>query len=247
QNDLIQRQIRLLLDQTQQRIRMLLQWRDAPAPQLGRAAASLAKALDPDNRCAGADLKLFGCLAPRSSALHLRYHSLPHVPRISLRHRPASPNESMPIDSLIFGPLRIPRFNQGGTCSSCVLPDRTVGGAHCVLWDRTHGRPFPGPSCVLWDRTGCPVGQDGLLFFSGRTTRLIGEQFAGPFFIITRGWVRSMREVGEAEFCGKAIGIDAQKSLPRPAQKTIMLQLEVLLLDGVAVDADRVCCVAARA
>jgi hypothetical protein len=91
------------------------------------------------------------------------------------------------------------------------------------------------------------VGQDGLLFFSGRTTRLIGEQFAGPFFIIARGWVRSMREVGEAEFCGKAIGIDAQKSLPRPAQKTIMLQLEVLLLDGVAVDADRVCCVAARA
>src|SRR5262249_50032234 len=82
QNDLIQRQVRLLLDQTQQKIRMLLQWRDAPAPRLGRAAASLTKALDPDNRCAGADLKLFGYLAPRSSALHLRYHSLPHVPRI---------------------------------------------------------------------------------------------------------------------------------------------------------------------
>src|SRR5262249_29340604 len=69
QNDPIQRQIRLLLDQTQQKIRMLLQWRDAPAPRLGRAAASLTKALDPDNRCAGADFKLFGYLAPRSSAL----------------------------------------------------------------------------------------------------------------------------------------------------------------------------------
>src|SRR5215471_7160568 len=96
-------------DQTQQKIRMLFQWRDASAPWLGRAAASLAKALDPDNRCAGADLKLFGCLAPRSSALHLRYHSLPHVPRIGLRHRPASQSESMPIDSLILGPPRIPR------------------------------------------------------------------------------------------------------------------------------------------
>src|SRR5262249_41578863 len=117
QNDLIQRQIRLLLDQTQQKIRMLLQWRDAPAPRLGRAAASLAKALDLDNRCAGADLKLFGYLPPRSSALHLRYHSLPHVPRIGLRHPPPPQSESMPIDSLILGPLRIPRFNRGGTCS----------------------------------------------------------------------------------------------------------------------------------
>src|SRR5262249_38706952 len=118
QNDLIQRQVRLLLDQTQQKIRMLLQWRDASAPWLGRAAATLAKALDPDNRCAGADLKLFRRLAPRSPAPPLRYHSLPHVPRIGLRHRPASQSESMPIDSLILGPPRIPRFNWGGTCSS---------------------------------------------------------------------------------------------------------------------------------
>src|SRR5262249_55757656 len=96
---------------------MLLQWRDAPAPRLGRAAASLAKALDPDDRCAGADLKLFGYLAPRSSALHLRYHSLPHVPRIGLRHRPAS-QKRINADRLSHPwSAENPRFNRGGTCS----------------------------------------------------------------------------------------------------------------------------------
>src|SRR5262249_56756643 len=98
-----------------QNVRTRHERREAPAPRLGRAAASLTKALDPDNRCAGADFKLFAYLAPRSSALHLRYHSLPHVPRIGLRHPPPPQSESMPIDSLILGPLRIPRFNPAAT------------------------------------------------------------------------------------------------------------------------------------
>src|SRR5262249_110413 len=34
--------------------------------------------------------KLLGRLAPRSSTFDLRNHSLPHLPRIGLRHRPAS-------------------------------------------------------------------------------------------------------------------------------------------------------------
>src|SRR5215472_13599227 len=69
---------------------MLLQRRDASTPRFGRAAARLPKALDPDNRRAGTDLKFLGRLAPRSSALDFRNHSLPHVSRIRLRHRPAS-------------------------------------------------------------------------------------------------------------------------------------------------------------
>src|SRR5262249_60714645 len=59
-------------------------------PRFGRAAARLPKALDPDNCGAGTNRKLLGRLAPRSSTFDLRNHSLPHLPRIGLRHRPAS-------------------------------------------------------------------------------------------------------------------------------------------------------------
>src|SRR5215471_13887275 len=66
QNHFVQRQVRLLL------------------------TARLPKALDPDNCGAGTNRKLLGRLAPRSSTFDLRNHSLPHLPRIGLRHRPAS-------------------------------------------------------------------------------------------------------------------------------------------------------------
>src|SRR5260370_42194896 len=69
---------------------MLLQWLDASAPRFGRAAARLPKALDPDNCGAGTNRKFLGRLAPRSSTFDLRNHSLPHLPRIGLWHRPAS-------------------------------------------------------------------------------------------------------------------------------------------------------------
>src|SRR6516164_6040755 len=69
---------------------MRLQWCGAPAPRFGRAAARLPKALDPDNCGAGTNRKFLGRLAPRSSTFDLRNHSLPHLPRIGLWHRPAS-------------------------------------------------------------------------------------------------------------------------------------------------------------
>src|SRR5215471_4858613 len=108
QNHFVQSQVRLLLNQIQQKVRMLLQRRDASAPQLGHAAASLPKALDPDNRRAGTDLKFLRGLAPRSSAFDFRNHSLTHVPGISPRHRPAPKSESVPIDSPILRLTRIP-------------------------------------------------------------------------------------------------------------------------------------------
>src|SRR5262245_16764380 len=88
QDHLIQRQVRSFLDQTQQKIRVLLQRRGAPAPRLGRAAARLTKAPHPDDCRARADLKLFGCLTPRRSALDFRDHTLPHVPRVCLWRAP---------------------------------------------------------------------------------------------------------------------------------------------------------------
>ena len=42
-NHLIQRQVRLFIDQSKQKLSMLLQRRDAPAPRLGGTAAALAK------------------------------------------------------------------------------------------------------------------------------------------------------------------------------------------------------------
>src|SRR6516225_2901716 len=71
---------------------MLLQRRDASAPRLSRTAARLPKALDPDNRRAGTDIKLLGRRAPRRPAFNFRKHSRPHVFRIGLWHRPASQN-----------------------------------------------------------------------------------------------------------------------------------------------------------
>src|SRR5262249_45595241 len=90
QNHFVQCQVRLLLNQTQQKIRMLLQWCAASPPRLLRAAARQPKALNPHNRGAGTNRKLLGRLAPRSSTFDLRNHSFPHLPRIGLRHRPAS-------------------------------------------------------------------------------------------------------------------------------------------------------------
>src|SRR5215471_1741857 len=92
QNRLVQGQVWPSRNQTQQKICMLLQRRDASAPRLSRTAARLSKALDPDNRRAGTDIKLLGRRAPRRPAFNFRKHSRPHVFRIGLRHRPASQN-----------------------------------------------------------------------------------------------------------------------------------------------------------
>src|SRR6185312_15409487 len=95
QDHLVQRQVRLLLNQTQQKIRMFLQRRSASAPRFGGAAASLPVAFDPDDRRAGADIKLFGRLTPRRPALNFHNHSLPCLPRISPWHWPPPKSESM--------------------------------------------------------------------------------------------------------------------------------------------------------
>src|SRR6187399_3060912 len=113
QNYFVQCQVTLLLNQTQQKSHMLLQPRDASAPRFGRAAARLSKALDPDDRRTGTNLKLLGCLAPRSSAFHFRNHALTHVRRIGLRHCQPPKSESMPTDSPILRLTRIPSIQLG--------------------------------------------------------------------------------------------------------------------------------------
>jgi hypothetical protein len=106
--DLVQRQIRLLRDQGEQPIRMLLQWRGASSARYGRGASVIVPSLQPFDRCTGADLKMFGGLAPRSTALNSRDDSLTHLGSIRAWHRLASKPESMPIESPINSPLGIP-------------------------------------------------------------------------------------------------------------------------------------------
>lgn len=87
---LIKRQIRLLRNQGEQPIRLLLQRRSASSVWLGRGASGIAPALQPFDRRTGADLKMFGGLTPRSTALDSCDHSLAHLCRIRIRHRSAS-------------------------------------------------------------------------------------------------------------------------------------------------------------
>src|SRR5579863_3939853 len=74
-NHLVQRQVRLLRNQPQQKIRVRLQRRGAPAPRLRGAASRLLKAFHPDHGSAGADLVVFRRLTPRCTTFHPRDHT----------------------------------------------------------------------------------------------------------------------------------------------------------------------------
>src|SRR2546427_1893317 len=115
---LIQRQIRLLLNQREQPRRMCLQWRRAPAARFGCTTPSLVKALHPFDCRTWADVELLGCLTSRSPAFDVCDHQHANVRRICLRHR-SPPDESMPPDSPIYRSLGILRFYSARTCSSC--------------------------------------------------------------------------------------------------------------------------------
>src|ERR1700704_1481940 len=81
---LIQRQIRLLRYQGEQPIRVLLQRRSASSARHRRGAPGVAPALQPFDRRTRADLKVFGSLTPRITALADR-----------LAHKPAPGNPSI--------------------------------------------------------------------------------------------------------------------------------------------------------
>src|SRR5712691_1841124 len=91
-NHLVQRQVRLLRNQPQQKVRVLLQGRRAPTPRLRGATPSLVKALHPYHRHTGADLVVFSRLAPRRAAFDPRDDPFANIRRISLRHHSASQN-----------------------------------------------------------------------------------------------------------------------------------------------------------
>ena len=93
---LVQRQVRLIRNQPQQKIRVRLQRRGAAAPRFRGAASRLVKALRPYDRCAGADLVVFRRLTPRRAACDPSDNPFAHICRISLRHLSASQNKINP-------------------------------------------------------------------------------------------------------------------------------------------------------
>src|SRR6516225_4061523 len=64
-DELLERPVRPLGDQSQDLVRAVLQRRPAPAARLGRPPALLRPRLEPLDRRAGADLKAFRRLTPR--------------------------------------------------------------------------------------------------------------------------------------------------------------------------------------
>src|SRR5262245_21532851 len=86
-DDLVQRRVRLVGNQTQQKLRVLLQRRDAAAAWLRRKAAGLLVPPHPDHHHAGADSIVFSRLAPRGTGLYVFNHSGTQVDGIGLRHR----------------------------------------------------------------------------------------------------------------------------------------------------------------
>src|SRR6476660_6999190 len=157
QNHFVQREIRLFLNQTQQKIRMLFQRRDTPTPRLGRAAAGLPKALHPDDRRAGANSKLLRRRPSRSPAFNLRNQSLTYIPGISPRHRPTLPKANQCRQTLLpCTLLESPRFEWDGTRSRSVnscTPPREETRLHPVC---SNIRPMSSSKSFQW-RCCCTI------------------------------------------------------------------------------------------
>ena len=103
---LVQRQIRLLRDQGEQPIRLLLQRRSTSATRYGRGASVVVPAPQPFDRRTGADFKMFRSLAPQSTALNSCDDPFTHLSRIRSWHCLDSKIESVQIDSALKSPLR---------------------------------------------------------------------------------------------------------------------------------------------
>ena len=118
---LIQRQVRLVRDQREQTVRVLLQRRRARAVRL-RALPRVAKALYPFDRCTGADLELFRHLTPRSAALQRAQWRVRGYLQNMLSASFDPPNSNQ-CDRLAHprAPWEIYRFNWAGTCELALV------------------------------------------------------------------------------------------------------------------------------
>ena len=96
--NLLEGQIRLFGNQSQDPVRVLFQWRNTPAAPFRRRAPCLTPALAPSNYRTNADLEDLGYLPPRRSAFNRFNRTLTQVRGIRPRHRFSSPGESISPD-----------------------------------------------------------------------------------------------------------------------------------------------------
>ena len=106
-DDLIQCQVRLLADQGEDLLRILLQGGSAPATGHWFANPIFAKALHPADRRTGADLELFGRLTSRSSCFNKVNYAYSQLTRVRSAHCPALRRINA-LDSLLRSSLGIP-------------------------------------------------------------------------------------------------------------------------------------------
>jgi hypothetical protein len=106
-NDLAQREVRLLPDQGEDTLRMLLQWRSTPATRHWLANSLVAKALHPPDRGTNADVELFGRFMSRPPFLHKANDSHSQLTRIRSMHW-TTLRRINALDSLLHRNLGIP-------------------------------------------------------------------------------------------------------------------------------------------
>src|SRR5215472_17219617 len=136
-DQLVQCQVRLHLDQRQQKVRVFFQRRCAPTTRFGGTLAGLAKALHPDHRRAGAHFVLFRCLrreAPLSTCPITRW-------RISAEYafaidRLPKSNQCRKTHAPIIAQGESPRFNQAEHAVSLMR----VSSQCFLLIASNHGR-----------------------------------------------------------------------------------------------------------
>ena len=96
--NLLEGQIRLFGNQSQDPVRVLFQWRNTPAAPFRRRTPCLTPALAPSNYRTNAHLEDLGYLPPRRSAFNRFNRTLTQVRGIRPQHRFSSPDESISPD-----------------------------------------------------------------------------------------------------------------------------------------------------
>ena len=107
QNDLIQRDVRLLTNELEDSLRVLLQWRNTPSAGHRIGSPIVAIALQPPDRGTDADVELFGRFTSGSSFFHETNDAHSQLTRIRSMHRSTLRRISA-LDSLIRPALGIP-------------------------------------------------------------------------------------------------------------------------------------------
>ena len=106
-NNLAQREVRLLTDEGEDLLRVLLKWRSTPSTRYWLAGPVVVKALHPPDRGTDADVELVGRLTSGRSSFHEPNDSHSQLTRIRSTHWPILQRINA-LDSHLRQPLGIP-------------------------------------------------------------------------------------------------------------------------------------------